>query len=79
MVVILVIEIANPHLKMGHKLLPNSDIRVDDEGGQVVYVVAGLVEVFNGHRIGVPEADQVLKYECVVFPYAAPQNRSQGV
>lgn len=48
MMIIFIIEVASPYPKVAQKFLPNFDIRVVDEGSEVVDVIGWLVEILNG-------------------------------
>jgi hypothetical protein len=79
MVIVLVIQSACPNPYTLHELLPDTDVGVVHKGGQVVDVVAWLIEVLDGNGVGVAEANQVLEDERVVFPKTAPEHSRERV
>ena len=74
MMIILVIEITYPNFKMAHKFLPYLGIAVSDECCQIVDIVGRLVKLFDRYWIRIPEPNQILKNECIVFPQTAPKD-----
>ena len=48
MMVIFIINIAGPYFDMSHELLPDFYVLIVDKGSEIVDVVGGLVEVFDG-------------------------------
>lgn len=57
MMVIFIINIAGPYFDMSHELLADFYVLIVDKGSEIVDVVGGLVEVFDGDWIRVSESD----------------------
>lgn len=79
MMIVFIIYFAGPFPEVLHEGLPDLDILVVDEGGEVVDVVAGLVKIFYWDGVRVSESYEVLEDEGVVLPEAAPEDGSKGV
>ena len=78
-VIVFVVDVAGPYFDVFKKLLSDFDVGIVDESCQVVYIVGGFVEIFDGNWVGVSESHQIFKYKGVVFPEATPQYGRQGV
>jgi hypothetical protein len=76
MMIVFIIEIAGPYLEVVHKFLPHLYILIIDEGCEIIDVVIRLVEILNWDGVGIPETDQVLENEGIVFPETAPKDGS---
>lgn len=64
---------------MFHEGLPDLYILVVDESGEIVDVVAGLVEIFDRDGVRVSESYEVLEDKGVVLPESAPENSSKSI
>jgi len=79
MVIILVIEVAGPYFKMSHELLSYFGVGVVDESGKVVDVGGRLVKIFDGDRVGISKAHQILEDECIIFPQTTPEDSGESI
>ena len=49
MVIVFVVDVAGPYFDVFKKLLSDFDVGIVDESCQVVYIVGGFVEIFDGN------------------------------
>lgn len=79
MMIIFIIYFAGPFPEVLHESLPYLYILVVDESGEIVDIVAGLVEVFDRYGVGVSESYEVLEDKGVVLPEATPEDSGESI
>lgn len=79
MMIVFIIYFACPFPEVLHEGLPDLYILIVDKSGEVVDVVAGLVEIFDRDGVRVSKSYEVLEDEGVVLPKSAPEDSSKRV